>query len=116
MPFWTAPLATTSTISPTRYCLRYVESGIIPFFLKSREKAGAKSQHDILNPHPSSCLSMKVRMPKHLLLFSFPQIAHMRYVLTIASARSETCGVTHCDGCSRLRRVVSESVRMRVGE
>ena len=39
MPFCTAPLATTSTISPTRYCLRYVESGIIPFFLKSREKA-----------------------------------------------------------------------------
>lgn len=39
MPFWTAPFATTSTISPTLYCLRYVPKGIIPFFLKSREKA-----------------------------------------------------------------------------
>ncbi len=56
-PFWTAPLALMSTMSPTLlcvsagsfcpsdiqetylYCLKYVDSLIIPFFLKSREKA-----------------------------------------------------------------------------
>ena len=38
-PFCTAPFALISTISPTLYCLRYVESLIIPFCLKFLEKA-----------------------------------------------------------------------------
>lgn len=53
IPFWTAPLATTSTMSPTLYCLRYVPSAIIPFFLKSREKANQISASDKLQ-HASS--------------------------------------------------------------
>ena len=38
-PFWTAPFALISTMSPTLYCRRYVESLIIPFCLKFLEKA-----------------------------------------------------------------------------
>lgn len=44
MPFWTAPFATTSTTSPTLYCLRYVDSGIIPRCLNLREKAVVHGQ------------------------------------------------------------------------
>lgn len=62
MPFWTAPLATTSTMSPTLYCLRYVPRAIMPFFLKSREKAVIPCQHVPTHAH-SFQLSLHILLP-----------------------------------------------------
>lgn len=97
MPFWTAPLATTSTISPTLYCLRYVPRAIIPFFLKSREKAGPNVSEMLLF-HSIQFRSYATPSP-------ISAVVPPRILLTIASARTETSGVTHCECVCRLLTV-----------
>ena len=77
----------------------------MPFFLKSREKAVAHSQRVVFIP-PSA--TAKAPVQQLLVFFILSPFSQRESVLTIASARAQTGGVTHCECVSRLQYGISE--------